>query len=401
MPSAAASAAAGGVCSLEFRGANDERIDTMENLDQLQSIVDTAAKGVASESLDIGISELVNLHKSGDLLIAPAFQRLFRWEDAQQSRLIESLIIGLPIPQIFMFQRTDGVLELVDGLQRVSSVIRFVDAESLGATAREEHKIPLQLTGCDIVPDLNGLTLETLPDPVRRGFLRKSVRAIIIARTNESTLRFQMFKRLNSGGSPAEYQEVRNATIRVLGEPGEEFLEFIEKCAKHEGFKKSTETIPESVAEKQGREELVLRFFAGKLFREKFRGNVAEWIDSFVEAILVRKTLEFDVDSQFDEFDTVFNLIADRLGERAFVKHREGSPIGGLAPAYFEAVSLAVSDNPNSLKELDWEKARAALAKVVESEEFRNNTGPGANSLPKLSRRIELVKNAFDHGKNP
>lgn len=371
----------------------------MENLD-LRTVVDRAAAGVANESLDLSVSEIINLHKNGDLIISPAFQRLFRWENEQQSRLIESLLLGLPIPQIFLFQREDGVLELVDGLQRVSSMIRFVEPESLGESGNEKHKTPLRLEGCDLVSQLNGLEFATLPPATRREFLRKAVRAIIIRRTNAPTLRYEMFKRLNSGGSPAEYQEIRNAQIRILGVEGAQFLEFIEQCSNRNSFHITTDTLADALVEKQGRQELVLRFYAGLLRRDSFRGNVAEWIDGLTEAILITRELAFDQPKVKHVFDKTFDLIEEKLGRFAFVKYRDLSPIGGLAPAYFEAVSLSVADDPEILQQLKPEEAKRALALAVEAPDFRLVTGSGANSLPKLKERIDIIRQAFLNGKN-
>ena len=377
----------------------------MRTEEDLQATVDRASIGVANESLDLSVSEIVNLHKSEDLTIDPEFQRLFRWEDEQQSRLVESLILGLPIPQIFLFQREDGVLELVDGLQRVSSVIRFVEPAALKPTGRKEHQSPLKLVGCDLVPKLNGSAYLELPPSLRRDFLRKSIRAIIIRRTNQPTLRYEMFKRLNSGGSPAEYQEIRNAQIRVLGASGDEFLRFVGMCATNPDFFTATETISDAVAEKQGRQELVMRFFAGKCIRNQFRGNVAEWIDRFTEEVLIKRSLRFNYEEEVNHFNHVFSLIADRLGRFAFVKYRNGNPIGGLAPAYFEAVSLSVSDEPELLERTPSNEAMAAVARAVEGSAFRGVTGPGANSLPKLHLRIRLItealKNAQDIRRTP
>ena len=93
--------------------------------------IDERVGEVRTEALDISFGELVNLHTNRELVIQPDYQRLFRWSSEQKSRLIESILLELPIPQIFVIENENGVLELIDGLQRVSSVIQFVAPEKL------------------------------------------------------------------------------------------------------------------------------------------------------------------------------------------------------------------------------------------------------------------------------
>jgi len=162
--------------------------------------------------------------RSSQILIQPAFQRMFRWSQAQQSRLIESMLLGLPVPQIVLFQREDGVLELIDGLQRVSSIIRFITGKTPKASDDQDDMTNLQ--DCDLLPSLNGQVFASLDSVVQLELKRKTLRAIVIKRTNDPNLRYEMFKRLNAGGSPAEAQEVRNASLRIAGKNGEQFLAF-------------------------------------------------------------------------------------------------------------------------------------------------------------------------------
>src|ERR1700683_1964360 len=117
-------------------------VDLLKELDQRSS-------EIRFEVIDFSAGELIRLHHDREINIQPAFQRMFRWSPEQQSRLIESMLLGLPIPQIVLFQREDGVLELIDGLQRVSSIIRFITGKT-PQEAEEEQEQPTILAGCDI-----------------------------------------------------------------------------------------------------------------------------------------------------------------------------------------------------------------------------------------------------------
>ena len=110
--------------------------------------IDKIIGEVRTESLDISFGEIINLYTNKELIIQPEYQRLFRWSNQQKSRLVESILLELPIPQIFTIENSDGVLELIDGLQRISSIIQFIDASVLNLE-------PLQLEGCDQIKQLN------------------------------------------------------------------------------------------------------------------------------------------------------------------------------------------------------------------------------------------------------
>lgn len=351
--------------------------------------IDAKIGEVRTESLDMSVGEIIALHQQEELVIQPDFQRLFRWTWEQRSRLVESLLLELPIPSIFVIEKESGVLELIDGLQRISSLLHFIDVESLPLEAE-----PLRLEGCDLVRELNGMTFEDLPLTLRLRLKRTGIRTVIIKRQSSQFLRYEMFKRLNTGGAKLSEQDIRNVNARMLGDDGALFYGKLVECASAGPFRDTIELLPTTALETRADEELVLRFFAAKNFRRAFRGNIGDWLDAYMEAVLLGG-LTFP-DSELSEFFTVFEVLAEKFGPHAFVKYRAGQPLGGVAPAYFEAVSIGALYSLDQLRALPKEKAKAVLAQAVESEEFRKVTGPGANSLPKMERRIEIIAAAFN-----
>ena len=352
--------------------------------------------GIRTESLDFTVGELLNLKGSGELVIDPEFQRLFRWTPEQRSRLIESLLLGLPIPQIFLFQTPEGSLELIDGLQRVSSLIHFIDHSLLAEKVRHDppNDEPLRLKGCDLSKRLNGETYITLPKVVQLELRRKPIRAVLIKRTNQQNIRFEMFKRLNSGGSGATPQEIRNAVYRILGVPGVRFLTFLNECADNPNYLTCMKTISDAAEAASGLQEFVLRYLALKNYRDKFRGSVTDWLDDYAESILIKGN-PFDYDVERAEFERLFEVLAVKFGEGAFVKYRGGKPIGGLAPAYFEGVAMGVREAFDNFVQLSPDEAKRRLADTVSGEAFRSVTGPSTNTPPKMRDRIRIVCEAF------
>ncbi len=92
----------------------------------LEQELSRARKNVVTDGYEMSIGEIVGLYEKEELVINPAFQRYFRWDASRKTKFIESLLLGIPIPPIFVFQTDAGIWELVDGLQRVSTLLEFM-----------------------------------------------------------------------------------------------------------------------------------------------------------------------------------------------------------------------------------------------------------------------------------
>lgn len=352
---------------------------------ELEEAIDSRVGEVRFDAVDFSFGEIASLHRQKEIVIDPEYQRLFRWSNDQRSRLIESVLLGLPLPQIFLIENQDGVLELIDGLQRVSSVLQFLEHDLMGLE-------PLVLSGCDVIPALNGLSLDDLNLSLRLRLKRSPVRAVIIRKQSKGFLKYEMFKRLNTGGSALSAQEVRNCSLRMI-EGGAEFYGWLQQLAAKPSFQETTSTLSETDRDQKADEELVVRYLALKNARDEFKGSVRDWLDSFLEQVLLGER-EIDRGAEEQDFDRVFGFLQVTLGEGAFVKYRENRPIGALAPAFFEAVTMGAWENRDKLAELKPDSVRKTVIETLQSAQFRAQTGPGANSRPKLEERIRLIAEA-------
>lgn len=344
---------------------------------------------IRTTAVDFSFGELLNLHNDKEIVIRPEYQRLFRWSNEQRSRLVESIILGLPIPPIFLVEGNDGVLELIDGLQRTSSVLQFLDHTAIGEPE-------LVLTGCDIINQLNGKTFKELPIVVRLKVKRSPIRAIIINKSGDAFVKYEMFKRLNTGGSLLSSQEIRNCSSRMV-DGGDVFYDAIQEMAKYPAFINSISRLPESFKEKRADEELVVRFFAVITYRDRFKGNIEEWLDGFMEDVLFGRH-PFDLQKDREHFENVFDLISKKAGDKAFTRfNEEGGPTGRLAPAYYEAAVFAFSENEAAIKAMDEARVIEKLQQAFSSDDFLRSTGPGANTIPKLHTRINTVSKTFNN----
>lgn len=359
----------------------------------LDDAIDKKVGEVRTDNLDISYGEVMSLLRSKEIQIDPDFQRLFRWEEERSSRLVESILLMLPVPPVFFMERVDGVLELVDGLQRISSVAYFLDHEVI------QKPSPLVLAGCDIVPEFNGMRFENLSIALRMRIKRAPLRAIIIKKQSSTFLRYEMFKRLNTGGMDLSEQEIRNCQARMAGEDGAKFYNFLMKCSTHPSFVDCVSSLSEAEIEKRGGEELVLRFFALKNGFDDFKGSVREWLTTYMENVIFRKSnykdSPFDETLEFKVFESAFDLLQRSLGDSPFVRFKGAKATGGLAPAHFEAVTMGVVQTLETIKNLSAEAIRNCITQVVQDADFKAFVGPGSNSLVKLKGRIRVVENAL------
>ena len=353
----------------------------------LLDAIDKHIGEVRTESLDLSFGEIVNLHKAKELVIQPEYQRLFRWTIEQRSRLVESILLELPIPPIFLIENDDGVLELIDGLQRTSSVINFIESSLIELP-------PLVLDGCDLIKELNTKSFLDLPMTLRMRVKRSSVRAIIIKRQSKPFLKYEMFKRLNTGGALLSPQEIRNCSSRMVGDGGVRFYSFIQQCATSGDFCNTISLLPEEEKEKRQDEELVLRFFALVHGISLFKGSVRDWLDDYMEKVL-KEELYFDYASNEDMFSHLFEILNKIFPDGAFSRFSQArESIGKLAPAYFEAVAIgilnAISGNYAHAMTKTAEIRETVIDSII-SEEFKAVTGPGANTQTKLKERIRII----------
>lgn len=275
------------------------------------------------------------MYKNMELTISPDYQRLFRWEEEKQSRFVESLILEMPVPPIFVIETDDGVYELIDGLQRISSYLHF-RGERLGETKDDF----LELQGCDIVKDLNGLTFDNLPKALQIKIKRSFVRMEVIKKESEISLKYHMFKRLNTGGEILSAQEMRNCTIRLLGSKG---IDFLDECSKNEDFKSVINRVASEKRKTKYDQELVLRFFAIKNDIENYRYPVTEYLTRYLEKITTEENC-FEYQKEKNIFEQTFKFINEHWGEEAFSgRTANGTIKSEFVLYYFDGIAISIA----------------------------------------------------------
>ncbi len=360
--------------------------------------VDRKIEKVRTRSLDVSFNELMDMYKGYELKIDPEYQRLFRWSDGKQSRFIESLILEMPIPPIFVIEEADGVYELIDGLQRVSSYLHFVGQHP--RFTDENGGRYLRLIDCDIASDLNGITYLDLPKALEIKIKRSFVRMEVLRKESDRRLRYYMFKRLNTGGELLSEQEMRNCTIRLLDNG---FNSFIMKLSRNIDFVECIKTVSQEKLDQKYDQELVLRFFAFKNYRDKYVHDVGDFMTKYMEAVSdpLRDDVMFDFDRERVIFNTTFHILRNTLGDKSFAgTNPQGSLVSRFLSYHYEAFTLGIQPYLEQINvEDDESKERIVevLRNVKRDSRFREiTTGGGKNYPNPLRDRINFVVSALE-----
>lgn len=270
---------------------------------------------VSADSVSMSISELTSLYKEGILDIRPEFQRLYRWDLEQKSRLVESVLLGIPLPSFFVAQSESGKWELVDGLQRTSTLLEM---QGLLRAADGSELPPLIFAGTKHLPDLEGKSWtgvdcesDALTDAQKLDIRLSRLDIRIIKRDSDPKAKFDLFQRLNSLGSALTPQEIRNALITGINA---DCMSWLSDLAKRPSFVQLTNLSARQLLE-QYDAELVLRFLMLHDFNVVGkRGGLGDFSSKMDDWTL---NLAASFDERKGHLQNVFNTSFDSLQERS------------------------------------------------------------------------------------
>ena len=342
-----------------------DRID----LDELQRLLDEARKLVNYQVTDFSAELLSGKFKEeseaeGDIFI-PHYQRKLVWTDQRQSYFIESLLLRVPVPPLFLYD-VDGRLEIIDGSQRMRTINRFM---------RDD----LRLADLEKLDFVNGFVFSELPAATQLRFKNTPIRTFVLTEDTDGTTRFDIFRRLNTSGKP-----LTDAQVRVGAFPGS-LLNLVRELAGKVEFQKLCPIGKGSADPTTERQELVLRFFAYAERYKEFTHDVRAFLDQYL--IDANHNTPAEIASKRSDFEKMINFVQQR-----FPYGFQRTPNAKITPRVrFEAIAVGVhlalkSGKPMTTQNFDW----------LESSHFKDLVRTDAsNSGPKLRARIEFVRNAL------
>ena len=239
------------------------------DLSKLAAEIREQRRNVGFDTYDITVNQLMAMVAEGQILVAPEYQRHFVWDDERQSNLIESIFLGIPVPSLFMATNDDASWEVIDGLQRITSLVNFI-RPTFKNPEKDVAKQTLKISHLGKLALLNGATYAVLPETIKLSFSTRPIRITVLNDLSDFQVRFDLFERLNTGGIILHEQEIRNCVFKGR------FNNFIKQCAAQERFDALVRR-----TDKRGRgnmEELVLKFFAYFEDRKLFKHSVKNFL---------------------------------------------------------------------------------------------------------------------------
>jgi hypothetical protein len=325
--------------------------------------------------------------------VRPFYQRRKRWDRVRQSLLIESFIMNLPVPPIFLYERQLNSFEVMDGQQRITAISEFYNNE-------------FQLRGLDRWPELNGRTYANLPSKVKAGIDRRSISSIVLLHESAADdedailLRQIVFDRLNTGGIRLERQEIRNAVNAGV------FNEMLISASRIPAFRRAWQ-LPEYSAEedvladerllrnpfyaKMRDVEVVLRFFALR-HAAHFRNGMQGFLDLYM--VKARRFSADDVSDLYRLFETMINLTEAIYGEYIFRPFEPELERFASRPqvTYADAVMVGVARNIDFAQVLVERRAQVLEHTVNLFKSFGVEKFSGrANTKADVVDKIEIV----------
>ncbi|MDY9924829.1 DUF262 domain-containing protein [Methanosarcina sp.] len=367
----------------ELLDTNDEELPLDD--DKLVNDVINTKNSLSTSRMDMSFGEIMNMYERNEIIIDPEFQRLFRWSIEQQTRFIESILLGIPIPPIFVAEDKNGRWELVDGLQRISTVLSFF---GILRTLPEKNK--WAFSKGELVESLENYDCNKIPLKINLNIKRAICRIEIVNWNSIMDMRYELFNRLNTGGSPLTEQEIRNCIFRGTSS---NFNNFLTRMADDKLF--STLVRPtKRQKEQKYLEELVLRFVS--LMNNEWE-NSDNWVHtgdklSAYMTSFMKKAIT-DQNFDFDSFETLFKRVLrllEPLGPEVF---RGLNSV--FSTSYYDAATVGIATYINYYENIEKSEIEKRMNELRNNPLFLKNVGAGSSTKNRVINRIRISLQIF------
>jgi len=359
----------------------------------LQDEILAQSAQIKTDSYLMSIGELLNLYRDGEMDVHPEFQRVYRWTVNQKTRLIESILLGIPMPPIFVAQRHDGIWDVVDGVQRLSTIFEF-----LGELKGEDGKKvrPLVLEKTKFLPSLGGKTWSGKDSFTKEQQLyvkRARIDMKIVLKESDDKSKYELFMRLNTGGTVLEPQEVRNC-LMLMAYSG--LYEWIRELSEVDDFRNAVALSDGAISE-QYPMELVTRFLAlRKLPNDELGtvGDIGDFLNDNLEYLHGLTPRQRQAEEK--AFRETFRTISEALEDDAFRRFDEAKNrfLGGFSIACFEVVALGIGFNANGPPPVVADLADK-IKSVWSAPLFQLNSGSGVRASVRIPRIVPMGRKLF------
>jgi len=333
--------------------------------------LETERRNVGFDVYDFAVRQLLDMIDGDEINIAPAYQRKFVWGTDRQSEFIESVFLGIPIPSLFMATNQNSTWDVVDGVQRLSTLIHFCGSPELRAKQPNMHS-PLMLVDLKKLSQFNGKSFAGLPQSIQLLFINRPLRITTLNDKSDLKVRFDLFERLNSGGVILKPQEIRNCVYRGP------FNDRLKELSKSPDFRKVVRLSSNDKSEVT-HDELVLRFFA---FLENYK-QFDHSVDDFLTTYMDKGNKVQPASTTFVKFDQTFAFLAKELPRGITRSNRRITPAN-----LFEAIAVGTALVFGAGKQ----PKQGVLKQLLNNDILKGLTSGGTNSNKMVVSRIQFVR---------
>lgn len=374
---------------------------------RLMEEIENAKHNVHTDAYQMSIGELISMYESDEIIIDPEFQRLFRWKIEQKSGFIESILLGIPLPSIFVFELEDGRWELIDGLQRISTILEFTGRLKDGEM---ELRTPSVLEATKYLHSLRNVVWERSDSiqavseneqmPLERvqqlAIRRARIGVQILKRPSDNDTKYDLFQRLNASGTQANKQEIRNC-IMIMINP--KYFHAVKDVAEAEPFGEVI-SLTDSQREKQEHLEMAVRFLVHT--KIPYDGqSINNYLDRGIVSLAEAGKSEEDASLLRDTFALLHQADGNRILSRYDEKektHRHYSRRVGI-----ETIAVGVAKNlaviQQQKKPADFVRQKARKMWSAKDEEGKNEVekfqSAGLTGTVRIQRTVPFGERWF------
>jgi hypothetical protein len=318
----------------------------------------------------MSIFEWLRKLKKGQLILNPEFQRHLVWKDDQKSRFIESVLLNLPLPPLYVNEEKSGRYIIVDGLQRTMTLKLFIENGGF------------KLQGLQVLKDLNDKAFDELDKKLKTKIEDKQLFVYIIKPSVPTPMVYDIFNRINTGGTQLNRQEIRNCIY--IGEA----TRLLKKLSEKEYFKSA---IDYGISSKRMKDrEAVLRYLAFNIlnYESEYKGDMDEFLGEAMKRINKMKNSEIELLKK--NFERVMKRTYEFFGSRNFRLPTEKSK-GRINIALLESISHFFSSKSDDFLFTNKKKIKNNYEKLFDHKDFVESVTHSTGDRKKVFERFELV----------
>lgn len=327
-------------------------------------------KQVFTEKKDFPLSTLREMVDEGDIIPNPEYQRDYVYNDKQASKLVESVLMGIPIPTIYLCVEDDNTYSVIDGQQRITSLVRYL-------------KNDFALTGLQELNELNGKCYKDLLKDIQKKLKSSSLSTISLLKQS-SDLKYEIFARLNQGAVKLNPQELRNCIYRGSFN---KMLDDIAATNPH------LHNLFHDDNNRKSYQERILRFFALRNYQD-YQSSMLKTMNSYMEQH--RNDGEDEIKTAKEKFNNTIDIIKQVLGDNAFMAfdRSKNTILEKFSGSVYDSIIIPFSFFDKHSLIVNADKVREAILNVKMTDEtYREDTYAATGSKVRVIRRIQTIYN--------